>query len=127
MLPDQGIAQFSQHAAIYLGAAGYPRVPDHISLWGLLIPIGREFDQYVNLRPARLLSGVDCPVKEQDPGDVHFWVLRENTEGEYSRVAVRTGSGENETVIQTAMFTRRGSHHLLRVRACAKVGPSPIR
>lgn len=114
MMPDDGIAQLSQHDAIYLGAVGYPGVPDHISLWGLLIPIRREFDQYVNLRPVRLLPGIDCPLKNKQPGDVDFWVVRENTEGEYSRLGGRSGSGENETVVQTALFTRRGTDRILR-------------
>lgn len=114
MMPEDGIAQLSQHDAIYLGAVGYPGVPDHISLWGLLIPIRREFDQYVNLRPVRLLPGIDCPLKNKKPGDVDFWVVRENTEGEYSRLGGRSGSGENESVIQTALFTRRGTDRILR-------------
>ena len=114
MMPDDGIAQLSQHDAIYLGAVGYPGVPDHISLWGLLIPSRREFDQYVNLRPVRLLPGIDCPLKNKQPGDVDFWVVRENTEGEYSRLGGRSGSGENESVIQTALFTRRGTDRILR-------------
>src|SRR5687767_4592574 len=74
MMPADGIDRLSQHDAIYLGAVGYPGVPDHISLWGLLIPIRREFDQYVNLRPVRLLPGIDCPLKGKQPGDVDFWV-----------------------------------------------------
>ena len=114
MMPDDGIDRLSQHDAIYLGAVGYPGVPDHISLWGLLIPIRREFDQYVNLRPVRLLPGIDCPLKGKQPGDVDFWVVRENTEGEYSRLGGRSGSGENESVIQTALFTRRGTDRILR-------------
>jgi len=114
MMPDDGIARLSQHDAVYLGAVGYPGVPDHISLWGLLIPIRREFDQYVNLRPVRLLPGIDCPLKNKQPGDVDFWVVRENTEGEYSRLGGRSGSGENETVVQTALFTRRGTDRILR-------------
>ena len=114
MMPDDGIDRLSQHDAIYLGAVGYPGVPDHISLWGLLIPIRREFDQYVNLRPVRLLPGIDCPLKGKQPGDVDFWVVRENTEGEYSRLGGRSGSEENESVIQTALFTRRGTDRILR-------------
>jgi len=114
MMPTDGIDRLSQHDAIYLGAVGYPGVPDHVSLWGLLIPIRREFDQYVNLRPVRLLPGINCPLKGKQPGDVDFWVVRENTEGEYSRLGGRTGSGENEAVIQTALFTRRGTDRILR-------------
>jgi len=84
MMPEDGIQQLSQHDAIFLGAVGFPGVPDHISLWGLLVPIRREFDQYVNLRPVRLLPGIIPPVRDKSPGDIDFWVVRENTEGEYS-------------------------------------------
>jgi len=114
MMPADGIAQLSQHDAIFLGAVGYPGVPDHISLWGLLIPIRREFDQYVNLRPVRLLPGVRSPLAGKVPGDVDFWVVRENTEGEYSRIGGRSGSGEDEMAIQTAVFTRKGTDRILR-------------
>jgi tartrate dehydrogenase/decarboxylase/D-malate dehydrogenase len=114
MMPADGIAQLSQHDAIYLGAVGFPGVPDHISLWGLLIPIRREFDQYVNLRPVRLLPGVKSPLSGMEPGDIDFWVVRENSEGEYSQIGGRQGTGENESVIQTAVFTRRGTDRIIR-------------
>jgi tartrate dehydrogenase/decarboxylase/D-malate dehydrogenase len=114
MMPGDGIDQLSQHDAIYLGAVGFPGVPDHISLWGLLIPIRREFDQYVNLRPVRLLPGVSSPLVGMAPGDIDFWVVRENSEGEYSQIGGRQGSGEHETVIQTAVFTRRGTDRIIR-------------
>ena len=114
MMPSDGIDQLSQHDSIFLGAVGFPGVPDHISLWGLLIPIRREFDQYVNLRPVRLLPGVKSPLADKKPGDVDFWVVRENTEGEYSRIGGRTGSDEDEAVIQTALFTRKGTDRILR-------------
>ena len=114
MMPADGIAQLSQFDSIFLGAVGFPGVPDHISLWGLLIPIRREFDQYVNLRPVRLLPGVPCPLRDKKPGDVDFWVVRENTEGEYSRIGGRSGSGEDEMALQTAVFTRRGTDRILR-------------
>ena len=114
MMPVDGISRLSQHDAIFLGAVGFPGVPDHISLWGLLIPIRREFDQYVNLRPVRLLPGVKSPLADKKPGDVDFWVVRENTEGEYSRIGGRTGSGDDEAVIQTAVFTRKGTDRILR-------------
>jgi len=113
-MPADGIAQLSQFDSIFLGAVGFPGVPDHISLWGLLIPIRREFDQYVNLRPVRLLPGVPCPLRDKKPGDVDFWVVRENTEGEYSRIGGRSGSGEDEMALQTAVFTRRGTDRILR-------------
>jgi tartrate dehydrogenase/decarboxylase / D-malate dehydrogenase len=114
MMPNDGIDQLSQHDAVYLGAVGFPGVPDHISLWGLLIPIRREFEQYVNLRPVRLLPGVRSPLVGMEPGDIDFWVVRENSEGEYSQIGGRQGSGENESVIQTAVFTRRGTDRIIR-------------
>ncbi|WP_213806620.1 tartrate dehydrogenase [Granulicella sp. dw_53] len=114
MMPADGIARLRDHDAIFFGAVGFPGVPDHISLWGLLIPIRREFDQYVNLRPVRLLPGVQAPIRAQ-PGDVDFWVVRENSEGEYSQVGGRMFAGtDRETVIQQAIFTRRGTDRILR-------------
>jgi tartrate dehydrogenase/decarboxylase/D-malate dehydrogenase len=111
MMPEDGIAQLRGHDAILLGAVGFPGVPDHISLWGMLIPIRREFDQYVNLRPVRLLPGVVAPLRTGAP---NYWVVRENTEGEYSQVGGRVGQGENEMVLQVAVFTRRGIDRILR-------------
>ncbi|MFP6744227.1 MAG: isocitrate/isopropylmalate family dehydrogenase, partial [Alphaproteobacteria bacterium] len=93
MMPEDGIAQISGHDAIFLGAVGFPGVPDHISLWGLLIPIRRHFDQYVNLRPVRLFDGVDCPLAGRAPGDIDFWIVRENVEGEYSEIGGRMYEG----------------------------------
>ena len=114
MMPEDGIARLRDHDAIFFGAAGFPGVPDHISLWGLLIPIRREFDQYVNLRPVRLLPGVIAPVRAK-PGDIDFWVVRENSEGEYSQIGGRMFAGtENEMVVQEAIFTRRGTDRILR-------------
>jgi len=114
MMPPDGIARLAQHDSIFLGAVGFPGVPDHVSLWGLLIPIRREFDQYVNLRPVRLLPGVRCPLRDKKPGDIDFWVVRENTEGEYSRIGGRSGAAEEEMVLQTAVFTRKGTDRILR-------------
>jgi tartrate dehydrogenase/decarboxylase/D-malate dehydrogenase len=111
MMPTDGIEQLRPYDALLLGAVGYPGVPDHISLWGLLIPIRREFDQYVNLRPVRLLPGVVSPLRDGKPD---FWVVRENTEGEYSQVGGRFGQGENEIVMQVATFTRRGVDRIMR-------------
>jgi len=111
MMPVDGIEQLRPHDAILLGAVGFPGVPDHISLWGLLIPIRREFDQYVNLRPVRLLPGITPPLRNSRPD---FWVVRENTEGEYSQVGGRFGQGENEMVTQVSIFTRRGVDRILR-------------
>jgi tartrate dehydrogenase/decarboxylase/D-malate dehydrogenase len=115
MMPEDGIARLADHDAILLGAVGFPGVPDHISLWGLLIPIRRDFDQYVNLRPVRLLPGVPCPLAGKRPGDIDFWVVRENTEGEYSQLGGRSFSGTaRECVQQTALFTRYGTDRILR-------------
>jgi tartrate dehydrogenase/decarboxylase / D-malate dehydrogenase len=115
MMPEDGLSRIEKHDAIYLGAVGFPGVPDHVSLWGLLIPIRRGFDQYVNLRPVRLMEGVPCPLRDRKPGDIDFWVIRENTEGEYSSVGGRMFEGtENETVIQETIFTRRGVDRVLR-------------
>jgi len=115
MMPADGIEQLSAHDAIFLGAVGYPDVPDHISLWGLLIPIRRAFDQYVNLRPVRLLPGVPCPLRDKRPGDIDFWIVRENSEGEYSQLGGRFDEGlETEGVLQTALFTRRKTDRILR-------------
>ena len=115
MMPEDGICQLANHDSILLGAVGFPGVPDHISLWGLLLPIRREFDQYVNLRPVRLLPGVPCPLANKKPGDIDFWVVRENTEGEYSQIGGRLfGGTERECVQQTAFFTRFGTDRVLR-------------
>ncbi|GAB2672384.1 tartrate dehydrogenase [Saccharopolyspora gloriosae] len=115
MMPEDGLDRLRDHDSILLGAVGYPGVPDHVSLWGLLLPIRREFDQYVNLRPVRLLPGVTPPVRDKQPGDIDFWVVRENTEGEYSRLGGRQGEGTPaEMVLQTAVFTRHGTDRILR-------------
>lgn len=115
MMPADGLEQLARHDCIFLGAVGYPGVPDHVSLWGLLIPIRRAFDQYVNLRPVRLLPGVPCPLRGKSPGDIDFWIVRENSEGEYSQLGGRFDIGrETEGVLQTALFTRRGTDRILR-------------
>lgn len=115
MMPDDGLDQLQKHDAIFLGAVGFPGVPDHLSLWGLLIPIRRRFDQYVNLRPVRLLAGVPCPLQGKLPGDIDFWVVRENSEGEYSQLGGRMNEGtDEEAVIQVAHFTRKGTDRILR-------------
>jgi tartrate dehydrogenase/decarboxylase/D-malate dehydrogenase len=115
MMPDDGLDQLRPFDAIFLGAVGYPGVPDHISLWGLLIPIRRSFQQYVNLRPVRLLKGVETPLKNRQPGEIDFCVVRENNEGEYSDVGGRIYNGtEDELAVQQAIFTRRGVDRILR-------------
>src|SRR5216684_5627476 len=115
MMPVDGIEQLRPHDAILLGAVGFPGVPDHVSLWGLLIPIRREFDQYVNLRPVRLLPGIVPPLRDRKPGDIDFWIVRENTEGEYSQIGGRLHAGTpDEIVVQEAVFTRRGTDRVMR-------------
>lgn len=114
MMPEDGIERLKDHDAIFFGAVGSPGIPDHLSLWGLLIPIRRELDQYVNLRPVRLLPGVQAPVCAE-PGDIDFWVVRENSEGEYSQIGGRLFQGTpEEMVIQQSVFTRRGTDRILR-------------
>jgi tartrate dehydrogenase/decarboxylase/D-malate dehydrogenase len=114
MMPEDGIDQLREFDAVYLGAVGFPGVPDHVSLWGLLIPIRREFDQYVNLRPVRLFDGVPCPLAGKQAGDIDFYVVRENVEGEYSAVGgIQYEGTEHELVIQQSLFTRRGVDRIL--------------
>jgi tartrate dehydrogenase/decarboxylase/D-malate dehydrogenase len=115
MMPEDGLERIRRHDAIFLGAVGFPGVPDHVSLWGLLIPIRRQFQQYVNLRPVRLMEGVPSPLRDRKPGDIDFWVVRENNEGEYSSIGGRIHEGtEHETVVQETVFTRRGVDRVLR-------------
>jgi tartrate dehydrogenase/decarboxylase/D-malate dehydrogenase len=115
MMPDGALERFKQHDAVFLGAVGWPDVPDHISLWGLLIPIRREFHQYVNLRPVRLLKGTTSPLANRGPEDIDFYVVRENVEGEYSEAGGRLYRGtEDEIAIQEAIFTRRGTDRVMR-------------
>jgi tartrate dehydrogenase/decarboxylase/D-malate dehydrogenase len=115
MMPDDGLAQLRLFDAIYLGAVGYPGVPDHVSLWGLLLPIRRGFEQYVNLRPVRLLEGIESPLRGREAGSIDFCVVRENTEGEYSSIGGRHDENSDiESVTQTALFTRRGCDRIMR-------------
>ena len=115
MMPDDGIDRLRELDAIYLGAVGWPGVPDHVSLWGLLLPIRQAFDQYVNLRPCRLHPGVASPLAGRQPGDIDFWVVRENTEGEYTRIGGRMREGTpDEFVLQQAVYTRKGVERILR-------------
>src|SRR3954469_4541900 len=115
-LPDDWKDRIGGHDAIFFGAVGWPeKVPDHISLWGSLILMRREFDQYVNLRPVRLMPGVPCPLANRKPGDIDFWVVRENTEGEYSSVGGRMYPGtEREIVIQETVMSRVGVDRVLK-------------
>ncbi len=115
MMPDDGLEQLAKFDAIYLGAVGYPGVPDHISLWGLLLPIRKGFDQYVNLRPVRLFNGVPCPLTDKKTGDIDFYVVRENVEGEYSDIGgIQYENTENEIVVQQSIFTRKGTDRILK-------------
>lgn len=115
MMPEDGLDQLRPFDAIFLGAVGYPGVPDHISLWGLLIPIRRTFEQYANLRPVRLLKGVDSPLKNAKPGEIDFCVVRENVEGEYSNIGGRIYNGtDEEMAMQQTIFTRRGVDRIMR-------------
>ncbi len=115
MMPADGIAQLGAFDAIFLGAVGWPTVPDHVSLWGLLIPIRRGFQQYVNLRPVKLFEGVPCPLAGRKPGEIDFMTVRENNEGEYSEIGGRMNQGtEDELVVQQSIFTRKGVDRVLR-------------
>jgi tartrate dehydrogenase/decarboxylase / D-malate dehydrogenase len=116
MMPEDWFAQIHKHEAIYFGAVGWPAtVPDHVSLWGSLIQWRRHFDQYVNLRPCRLMPGIPSPLANRKPGDIDFVVVRENTEGEYSSVGGRVFEGtERETVFQQTIFTRTGVDRIMK-------------
>src|SRR2546430_2530345 len=115
MMPEDGLEQLRAFDAIYLGAVGYPGVPDHISLWGLLIPIRRAFSQYVNLRPIKLLEGIETPVKNFKAGEIDFCIVRENNEGEYSEVGGRLFRNSHaELAVQETVFTRRGCDRIMR-------------
>ncbi|HSP24215.1 MAG TPA: isocitrate/isopropylmalate family dehydrogenase, partial [Saliniramus sp.] len=116
MMPDDWKAQIGSHDAIFFGAVGWPAiVPDHISLWGSLLLFRREFDQYINLRPVRLMPGVTSPLAGRKPGDIDFFVVRENTEGEYSAVGGRMyGGTDREIVIQETIMSRHGVDRVLK-------------
>ncbi|HBU99142.1 isocitrate/isopropylmalate family dehydrogenase, partial [Thalassospira lucentensis] len=116
MMPDDWRAQVGNHDAIFFGAVGWPDiVPDHISLWGSLIQFRRDFDQYVNLRPAKLMPGVPSPLAGRKPGDIDFYVVRENTEGEYSSVGGKMYPGtDREIVIQETVMSRTGIDRILK-------------
>jgi tartrate dehydrogenase/decarboxylase / D-malate dehydrogenase len=115
MMPEDGLEQLRTSDAIFLGAVGAPGVPDHVSLWGLLIPIRRTFRQYVNLRPVRLLRGVRSPLADRSPAEIDMVIVRENNEGEYSEIGGRLYTGtEEELAVQQAVFTRRGCDRVMR-------------
>ena len=116
MMPEDWKDEVGRHDAIFFGAVGWPeKIPDHVSLWGSLLLFRREFDQYINLRPVRLMPGVKCPLAGREPGDIDFWVVRENTEGEYSAIGGRAFPGtEREFVVQESVFTRTGVDRVLK-------------
>ncbi|MED4904911.1 tartrate dehydrogenase [Parageobacillus thermoglucosidasius] len=113
MMPDDGLQTLQGFAAIFLGAVGNPKlVPDHISLWGLLLKIRREFEQVINIRPAKFFRGLPSPLA--NPNDFDFIVVRENSEGEYSEIGGRIHRGDDEIAIQNAVFTRKGTERVMR-------------
>ena len=116
MMPEDWNAQLSAHDAIFFGAVGWPdKIPDHISLWQSLIPMRREFDLYINLRPVKLMPGVPSPLAGRKPGDIDFYVVRENTEGEYSSIGGRMFPGtDREFVVQETVMTRIGVDRVLK-------------
>ena len=116
MMPEDWKERIGQHDAIFFGAVGWPAlVPDHISLWGSLVKFRREFDQYVSLRPVRLMPGVPSPLANRKVGDIDFYVVRENTEGEYSSIGGRIFEGtDREVVVQESVFTRKGVDRIMK-------------
>jgi tartrate dehydrogenase/decarboxylase / D-malate dehydrogenase len=121
MMPDDWKTRLQGMDALLFGAVGWPAtVPDHVSLWGSLLKFRREFDQYINLRPVRLFDGVPCPLvdkqgKPRKPGDIDFFVVRENTEGEYTNLGgVMYPGTEREFVIQEAVFSRHGTDRVMK-------------
>ena len=116
MMPGDWFDQLKGFDAIYFGAVGWPAtVPDHVSLWGSLLKFRRHFDQYANVRPVRLMPGIPCPLANKKVGDIDFYVIRENTEGEYSSIGGRIFEGtDRETVIQESIFTRQGTDRILK-------------
>lgn len=115
MMDEDGLTLLTAFNSIYLGAVGYPGVPDHISLWGLLLPIRQGFDQYINLRPIRLIEGIEGPLRDKGPADIDFVVIRENSEGEYAGHGGRSHqSREHEVATQTTVFTKTGVARVIR-------------
>ncbi|RJR22726.1 MAG: tartrate dehydrogenase [Desulfobacteraceae bacterium] len=115
MMPDDGIERLRDSHAVFLGAVGFPGVPDHVSLWGLLIPIRRRLEQYINLRPVRMLKGMVSPLRGRGPEDIDFVVVRENNEGEYSEIGGRLYAGTDaEMAVQESVFTKKGVDRVLR-------------
>ena len=115
MMPDDGLEILKDYDAILFGAVGAPEVPDHISVWELILPIRRAFQQYVNLRPIKLLKGIESPLRYKSVEDIDFTVIRENTEGEYSKSGGKLHENTpHETVIQNSVFTRYGTERIVK-------------
>ena len=115
MMPADGLDTLKNFDAVYLGAVGYPGVPDHVSLGGLLLKIRRGFDEYINLRPVRLLKGAPCPLADVSTDDINMIVVRENSEGEYANVGAHLYAGsEREMALQTGVFSRHGCERVIR-------------
>lgn len=115
MMPENALDTLRETDAIFLGAVGYPGIPDHVSLWGLLIPIRRAFEQYVNLRPVKLFEGVHSPLVGRTPSEIDLVIVRENVEGEYSQIGGRLYAGSaQELAVQETVFTRKGVDRVMR-------------
>jgi tartrate dehydrogenase/decarboxylase/D-malate dehydrogenase len=115
MMAEDGLERLKEHDAIFLGAVGYPGVPDHISLWDLLLVIRKSFDQYINLRPVKLLKGAPCPLADVKREDIDMLFVRENSEGEYAGSGAWLYKGQpNEVVIQNGVFSRKGCERVIR-------------
>jgi tartrate dehydrogenase/decarboxylase/D-malate dehydrogenase len=116
MMPDDWKQQIGSHDALFFGAVGWPeKIPDHISLWGSLLKFRREFDQYINIRPVKLMPGVPSPLANRNPGDINFYIIRENTEGEYSSIGGRMfPDTEREIVLQETVMSRVGVDRVLK-------------
>ena len=116
MMPDDWKSQIGSHDALFFGAVGWPeKIPDHISLWGSLLKFRREFDQYINLRPVKLIPGVPSPLANKKPGDINFYIIRENTEGEYSSIGGKMfPDTDREIVMQETVMSRVGVDRVLK-------------
>ncbi|MAI99336.1 MAG: tartrate dehydrogenase [Nisaea sp.] len=128
-MPGDGLEQLKEFDSIFLGAVGFPGVPDHVSLWKLLIPIRRAMQQYINLRPVRMMAGMPCPLAGRGPEDIDFWVVRENNEGEYSEIGGRLYQGtEHELAMQETVFTRLGTDRVMRYafELCQRLGKKKV-
>jgi len=128
-MPEDGLEQLKSFDSIFLGAVGFPGVPDHVSLWELLIPIRRSMQQYINLRPVRMMKGMKCPLAGRTPEDIDFWVVRENNEGEYSEIGGRLYQGtEHEMAVQQTVFTRLGTDRVMRYafELCRRTGGKKV-